>query len=131
MNDGRERVPLTSVADVTYGPSLKQIDHWDGLRSARVRGYLKEPVLNEIIEELNENFYPQWEAKYPGLTRANIGQSAAEEEFMAELMVLLTLALFAMYCMLAIAFKSYSQPGVILIAIPFAVVGAALGHMIS
>ena len=130
MNDGRE-VPLTSVADVTYGPSLKQIDHWDGLRSARVRGYLKEPVLNEIIEELNENFYPQWEAKYPGLTRANIGQSAAEEEFMAELMVLLTLALFAMYCMLAIAFKSYSQPGVILIAIPFAVVGAALGHMIS
>ncbi len=129
-SDGRE-VPLTSIADVSYGPSLKQIDHWDGLRSARVTGYLKEPVLNEIIEELNENFYPAWEAKYPGLTRANIGQSAAEQEFFAEILALITLALFAMYCMLAIAFNSYSQPGIILVAIPFAVVGAVIGHLIT
>ncbi len=130
MDDGRE-VPLMSVANVSYGPSLNKIDHWDGLRSARVTGYLKEPVLKEIIEELEKEFYPQWEAKYPGLTRANIGQTAAEQEFMAELMGLLALALFAMYCMLAIAFKSYSQPGVILAAIPFALVGAVLGHLIT
>ena len=130
MNDGRE-VPLTSVVDVSYGPGLKQIDHWDGLRSARVTGYLTEPVLKDIMKELEDNFYPAWEAKYPGLTRANIGASSAEQEFMAELMVLMFLALFGMYCMLAIAFKSYSQPAIILVAIPFAVVGAVLGHLIN
>ena len=129
-SDGRE-VPLPSVAEVSYGPGLKEIDHWDGLRSARVTGYLKEPVLNEIIEELEESFYPAWEAKYPGLTRANIGASAAEERFLAELSVLLLMALFGMYCMLAIAFKSYSQPGVILVAIPFALVGAVIGHFVT
>ena len=129
MLDGRE-VPLTSVVDISYGPSLKQIDHWDGLRSARVQAYLKEPVLKEIIQELEDNFYPTWEAKYPGLSREAIGQSAGEAEFFAEIGRLLIFALFAMYCMLAIAFKSYSQPAVILVAIPFAVAGAVIGHFL-
>ncbi|MEO0368611.1 MAG: efflux RND transporter permease subunit, partial [Pseudomonadota bacterium] len=129
MDDGRE-VPLTSVVDVSYAPGLKEIDHWDGLRSARVTGYLKEPVLKDIKKELEDNFYPNWLAKYPGLSRANIGQSAAEQKFMAELIPLILMALFAMYCMLAIAFKSYSQPAAILIAIPFATVGAVIGHLL-
>ncbi|NND82062.1 MAG: efflux RND transporter permease subunit [Gammaproteobacteria bacterium] len=125
--DNRE-VPLFSVVDVSYGPALKQIDHWDGLRSAEVSGYLKEPVRNEIMEELQDNFFPAWEAKYPGLTRASVGESAAEAEFAAEISVLIMIALFAMYFMLAVAFKSYSQPILILIAIPFAVLGAIIGH---
>jgi multidrug efflux pump subunit AcrB len=128
-SDGRE-VPLLSVVDVSYGPSLKQIDHWDGLRAASVSGYLKEPVRNEIMEELKEDFFPTWEAKYPGLTRANIGQSLEEERFFTEIIQLLTFAFFGMYFMLAVAFKSYSQPILILVAIPFAVIGAVIGHWI-
>lgn len=128
-NDGNE-VPLFSVVDVAYGPSLKQINHWDGLRSAQVSGYLKEPVSEEIMTELKDNFFPAWEAKYPGLTRESVGQSAAEAEFVAEIAGLLFMALFAMYFMLAVAFKSYSQPLLILIAIPFAVLGAIIGHYI-
>lgn len=129
MSDGRE-VPLMSVVDVSYGPSLKQIDHWDGLRAAEVSGYLKEPVSDEIMTELQDNFFPAWEAKYPGLTRESVGESAAEAEFMAEIGALLLIALFAMYFMLAVAFKSYSQPILILIAIPFAILGAIIGHYI-
>ncbi|NNC98586.1 MAG: efflux RND transporter permease subunit [Gammaproteobacteria bacterium] len=130
MNDGRE-VPLFSVVDVSYGPSLKQIDHWDGLRAGEVSAYLKEPVRQEIMDELEKDFFPAWHAKYPGLTRANIGQSLEEQEFMAEISKLLLIAFFAMYFMLAVAFKSYSQPLLILVAIPFAVLGAVFGHWIT
>ena len=129
LGDARE-VPLFSIVDVSYGPSLKQIDHWDGLRAASVSGYLKEPVRNEIMDELKEEFFPAWEAKYPGLTRANIGQSLEEERFFAEIIQLLLFAFFGMYFMLAVAFKSYSQPILILVAIPFAVIGAVIGHWI-
>jgi len=128
-SDGRE-VPLFSIVDISYGPSLKQIDHWDGLRAASVSAYLKEPVRKEIMDELKKDFFPAWEAKYPGLTRANIGESLEEERFFAEIIKLLTFAFFGMYFMLAVAFKSYSQPILILVAIPFAVIGAVIGHWI-
>ena len=128
--DGRE-VPLFSVVDLTYGPSLKEIEHWDGLRAAEVSAYLKEPVGDKIMTELQEDFFPAWEAKYPGLTRESVGENAAQAEFFAELMTLGAIALFAMYFLLAVAFKSYSQPMLILVAIPFAVLGAIIGHYIN
>ncbi|MFT5572666.1 MAG: multidrug efflux pump subunit AcrB [Cryomorphaceae bacterium] len=127
MNDGRE-VPLTSVVNTSYGPGIKEIRHWDGLRAARVSGYLKEPVREEIMQELEESFFPQWEAKYPGLTRAAVGEQVAEQEFGVEIVGLLSMALVAMMFLLAVAFKSYFQPVVILIAIPFAFVGSIIGH---
>lgn len=129
MNDGRA-VPLTSVVDISYGPGIKMIRHWDGLRAARVSGYLKEPVLNEILEELDESFFEEWEAKYPGLTRAAVGEQVAQQEFGEEIAGLLLVAFAAMIFVLAIAFKSYFQPVVILIAIPFAVVGSIIGHFL-
>lgn len=128
-NDGRE-VPLTSIVDISYGPGLKQIRHWDGLRAARVRAYLKEPVLQEIMKELDADFFPALEKKYPGLTRAAVGEQVAQAEFGAEMGSLGLVALAAVIFLLAIAFKSYFQPIVILMALPFAFVGAFLGHFI-
>jgi len=128
-DDGRE-IPLTAVAELYFERGLKQIEHWDRKRATEVSAYLKEPIREEILDELNENFFPKWEKKYVGIERGNIGQSAGEEKFMKELANLLAIAFFAMYCMLAVAFKSYSQPVLILIVIPFALLGAVIGHLV-
>jgi len=127
--DGRE-VPLTSLVDVSYGPGLREVRHWDGLRAGRVQAYLKEPVLDDIMKDLNTNFFPALEEKYPGLTRAAIGEQIAEQKFLAEIFVLLAIAFGAIYFILAMAFKSYFQPIVILIALPFAFAGAVIGHLL-
>lgn len=127
--DGRQ-VPLTSLVDISYGPGLKQIRHWDGLRAGRVQAYLKEPVLDEVMKDLNENFFPTLEEKYPGLTRAAVGEQVAEAEFGAEIFGLLLIAFGAIYFLLAMAFKSYFQPMVILMALPFALSGAIIGHLL-
>jgi multidrug efflux pump subunit AcrB len=127
--DGRQ-VPLTSLVDISYGPGLKEIRHWDGLRAGRVQAYLKEPVLEEVMKDLNDNFFPDLEEKYPGLTRAAVGEQVAQEKFGAEIFGLLLVALGAIYFLLAMAFKSYFQPIVILMALPFAFVGAVIGHLL-
>ncbi len=129
MGDGRE-VPLTSLVDISYGPGLKEIRHWGGLRAGRVQAYLKEPVREQIMEELNQDFFPDLEKKYPGLTRAAVGQQISEQEFNQEISKLLAIALFAVIFLLAMAFKSYFQPIVIIVALPFAWAGAAVGHLI-
>ncbi|WP_334079040.1 efflux RND transporter permease subunit [Microbulbifer sp. M83] len=128
--DGRE-VPLLAVAELEYAPGIKRIQRWNGNRAARVMADLKDDVRGEIMKDLNENFFPAWEKRYPGIIRGAVGQAEGEKRFIQEVLGLYTMAFFAMYSLLAVAFRSYSQPILILVAIPFAFVGAIFGHAVT
>ncbi len=125
--DGRQ-VPMMSVVELEYAPGITRIQRWNGNRAARVSADLKDDVRDDIMQDLNENFFPQWEQNYPGIERGSIGQAEGEKRFMEEVTKLYMIAMFVMYMMLAIAFRSYSQPVLILVAMPFAFVGAVFGH---
>ncbi len=128
--DGRE-VPLLSVAELEYAPGIKRINRWNGNRAVRISADLKENIRDEIMKDLDENFFPEWEKKYPGIIRGAVGQAEGEQRFIKEITGLYFIALFAMYTMLAVAFRSYFQPILIMIAIPFAFVGAIFGHFLT
>jgi multidrug efflux pump subunit AcrB len=127
--DGRE-VPLMSVANLEYAPGIKRIQRWNGNRAARVSADLKDNVRDDIMKDLDENFFPKWENRYPGIVRGSVGQAEGEKRFIKEVTGLYFIALFAMYSLLAVAFRSYSQPILIMIAIPFAFIGAVFGHLV-
>ena len=63
--DGRE-VPLLSVADLEYAPGIKRIQRWNGNRAARISADLKDEVRDDIMKDLDENYFPEWEQRYPG-----------------------------------------------------------------
>ena len=126
--DGNE-VPLLSIADLTFAPGINRIARWNMNRAARVSADMKDNIRDDIMKDLNENFFPQWEQKYPGIIRGAIGQAEGEARFVEQVMKLYFTAFFVMYAMLAIAFKSYWQPIAILIAMPYAFVGAVFGHL--
>lgn len=126
--DGNE-VPLTAIANLEYAPGIKRIARWNGNRAARVSADLKDDVRDDIMKDLEENFFPTWEKQFPGVSRGSIGQAEGERRFFQELVQLNAIAFFVLYMMLAIAFKSYSQPITIMIAMPFAFVGAVFAHL--
>jgi len=128
-NDGRE-LPLLAVADLEYAPGINRIQRWNGNRAARVSADLKESVRDDIMKDLDDNFFPEWEKRYPGIIRGAVGQAEGEQRFVKEVMGLYLIAFFAMYTMLAVAFRSYWQPILILIAMPYAFVGAIFGHAV-
>ena len=128
-DDGRE-VPLLAVAELEYAPGIKRISRWNGKRAARISADLKDSVSKDINDDLEANFYPAWEKRYPGIERGSIGQAEGEKRFFRELLGLYTVAFFAMYAMLAVAFRSYWQPVLILVAMPYAYVGAIYGHAV-
>ena len=68
--------------------------------------------------------------RYPGIIRGAVGQAEGEQRFIKEVMGLYLIAFFAMYTMLAVAFRSYWQPVLILLAMPYAFVGAIVGHAV-
>ena len=57
-------------------------------------------------------------------------RSEGEDEFFAEIRYLIIIAVFAMFAILSIAFRSYFLPIIILSALPFGFGGAVLGHII-
>jgi multidrug efflux pump subunit AcrB len=125
--DGRE-VPLLSVAELEYVPGIKRIQRWNGSRAATVAADLKDDVRDDIMQDLDENFFPDWEKRYPGIDRGAIGQAEGEARFIREVLGLYVITFFLMYAMLAVAFRSYWQPVLIMVAMPFAYVGAIYGH---
>ncbi len=130
MADGRE-LPLLSIADLEFAPGISRIQRWNMNRAARVSADMKENKRQDIMEDLEENFFPEWEKKYPGVIRGSIGQAEGQARFVSQVFKLYLMAFFAMYMLLAIAFKSYSQPIAILIAIPYAFAGAVYGHWVA
>lgn len=129
-NDGRE-LPLLSVADLEFAPGINRIQRWNMNRAARVSADMKENIRTDVMEDLEANFFPQWKEKYPGIITDPIGQAQGQAEFFQDLFILNLFALFVMYTLLAIAFKSYFQPVAILIAMPYAYAGAVYGHLIT
>jgi len=126
-------VPLFSVADVSFEEGVGRIQRRDRKRvvytGARIRGEQSE--VSRIKKDLTENFFPQWELRHPLVQRVIVGEDEIETTFFRELMISFVAILFMMYGLLAIAFKSYAQPFLIMIAIPFALVGMIFGNIVT
>ncbi|MGB0372420.1 MAG: efflux RND transporter permease subunit [Opitutales bacterium] len=124
-------VPLMEVVDLKQAEAFATINRVDGLRRISV-SMDAEPkrTASQIIKELDEVVLPDLRAAYPGLTWSFEGQNADMKEATDSLKVGFTFAIFIIYALLAVAFRSYFQPFVVLVAIPFGVIGAIIGHMI-
>ncbi len=83
-----------------------------------------------VYEELNNDFLLELVGRYPGLTWSKGGNLRDIDDSMDALIQSLLFVMFAIYVLLAIPFKSYTQPFIIMIAVPFAIIGAIGGHYI-
>jgi multidrug efflux pump subunit AcrB len=129
--DGRE-LPLTQVAEFTYAPGINRILRRNRTRSVSVFAEVKgDGGRGEIMSDMNLNFWPEFERQFPDIERGVAGGFEEEQRFFTELQTLALGALVLMYIVLAIAFRSYAQPLLLMTAIPFALTGAILGHWIT
>ncbi len=127
-SDGRE-IPLLSVVEIGVEAGVQRIQRQDGERVVRVTADVTSDVMSDINDDVVNNFLPTLETKYPEIVVRHSGQARAEEEFLNELLALYLVALFVMYALIAVAFKSYFLPLLIMTAIPFAFMGAVYGHL--
>jgi multidrug efflux pump subunit AcrB len=127
------RVPFESVAELEVKPGFNQLTRIDLQRAVEVTAEAETEIVEpgRIKKDLIENFIPELQKKYPGLTWGVSGMSEEEELAAHSIMIGFGLALFAIYSLLAIPTKSYVQPLIIMGVIPFGIIGAVLGHLIA
>ena len=125
-------VSIGDLVDFERGRSPTAITREAGVRVVNVKAELAPGVVSsrEIITTLTEEIFPEIQSKYPSAEMALVGEQRDQGETFASLGQNYLIALFLIYALLAIPFKSYIQPLIIMSAIPFGFVGAVGGHMI-
>jgi multidrug efflux pump subunit AcrB len=125
-------IPIREAADVTHGRSYTEIIRSDGRRVLNVTADVDTAAANasKVVDSIEENDLPGLIRKYPGLKMELDGEGQDMQEAMSALGFGFLMALFGIYALLAIPFKNYVQPFIIMISIPFGIIGAVIGHII-
>ncbi|MBW1742407.1 MAG: efflux RND transporter permease subunit [Deltaproteobacteria bacterium] len=129
--DGSE-VPFSQVAEVKMEQGYASIQRAQRLRVIKVTADVDEAVANanEVRVDLENGFLPHLKYSYPGLRYTIEGEGKEQKESMGDVMRGFGIALFGIYALLAIPFRSFSQPFVVMFAIPFGMIGAIFGHLL-
>ncbi len=124
-------VPLAEVASVDRGRSYRNIERREGRRTTTVSADV-EPIgeTSVLIDTLNTTVLPQLARDFPGLSYGYEGRQADQADSFSSLQTGFLLALMLIYFLLAVPFRSYTQPLIVMLSIPFGIVGAVLGHII-
>jgi multidrug efflux pump subunit AcrB len=130
-DDGAER-PITELAHVDVRPSLAEINRVDQLRSITISADIEQGVGNarEVVSDLKKTFLPALFAKYPNVSVRWEGQQEQTDESVRSLLIGLAVALVAMFVLLTMEFRTYLQPLMIMVIIPFGIAGAIWGHLL-
>ncbi len=129
---GGGEVPLLQVADVAFGLSPTTINRKDGQRVLTVTARTNPQVVTgqEVSSDLRAGILPDLRAADTRLTYQFGGEQQQQAESFGAIGRGFILALIVIYGLLAIPFNSYVQPLIIMITIPFGIVGALLGHLL-
>jgi multidrug efflux pump subunit AcrB len=124
-------VPLFEVTAFEYSEAFSTINRRDGRRIVTVSTDVEpEREIVQVVDALNTDILPRLRMDYPGLTWSFQGSDAEMRQATQALWGYFGLAIVVIYTMLAVAFRSYLQPVIVLSAIPFGLIGAVIGHII-
>ncbi len=130
VTPSRERVPLSEIANYSIERGEVSINHLNGIREIKVESDLKnaDDSSVEIMANIQNVLMPEILARYPSVSPLYEGQSRETAKIGKSFRAILPVTFFLMYAIIAFSFRSYSQPLLLFLLIPFSLVGVAWGH---
>ena len=125
-------VPLRSVANVSYGPGYAGITRTNGLRRVEVSAEVDTSKANaeQIVKDLRKDYLDDFLTRHRGILLSFQGAKKDTAESMKSLFIGFPLALIGIFVIIATIFRSYAQPFVIMLTVPFGIIGAVFGHLV-
>ena len=126
--DGTE-IPLEAVAEIQFVPGFTQINRLNRRKNITVTADVENGVdAGSVVADLQSRYLSQWRQEFSGFNLDIDGSLKTQAQFGDNFNVNFTIVLMLVYALLAISFRSYMQPFIILSAIPFGFLGASVGH---
>jgi hydrophobic/amphiphilic exporter-1 (mainly G- bacteria), HAE1 family len=125
-------IPLVAIADIKTGRGYSRINRVNGQRTVTVQGDVDVTVANanEILRDTSKRFFPELATRYPGVSISLQGQNKEAQTTQRSMMSGFILGLIGVYLLLSFQFQSYVEPLVVMVIIPFALIGAVAGHIL-
>jgi len=124
-------VPFSEVAEASMGRGFASIKRVDRKRTINIEADVDkentniEAIKRELVEDM-----PELLAGFPDVSFSLEGEAREQRESFGSLRIGIIFVLAVIYALLAIPLRSYVQPIMVMLVIPFGVVGAILGHII-
>ena len=130
-NQGQE-IPLRQLADLEFTQGYSKISRVDRNRAVNVTANvdISKNTANEILSALSKNDLDQITQEIPSVRYSFEGEQREQDDSLGSIFKNFIFAMIVVYTLLAIPFRSYIQPLVIMGAIPFGLTGAVIGHII-
>lgn len=128
-----DRVPLRDVASYTIERGDVVINHLEGRREVLISADLKDPSQDatDILENIKTEIIPNLQNKYPTISPNYLsGQAREADKFLSSLKVAGPIILLLIYFVIAFTFRSWLQPIMLIVLIPFSFVAVGWGHWI-
>lgn len=128
----RGAYPLNEIAAIIPTEDLLHINRRNGRRQILVDADVANPTLSapSIISDIEENILPGILDQYPGVSYEIEGQQREAERVVAMIKIAGPVILLLMFSLVVINFQSFSQTILVFCSLPFAIVGAVIGHFI-
>ncbi len=125
-------VPITAVATLVEDRGFARINRVDGVRTVTVQGDVdvRFANANEVISDTRRRFVPEFLKQHPGVRLAIEGQDKNAATTQRSMLSGFALGLIGVFLLLSFLFRSYVEPVVVMIVIPFAFIGAIFGHLV-
>jgi hydrophobic/amphiphilic exporter-1 (mainly G- bacteria), HAE1 family len=125
------RVPLDEIASVAIERGYASLSRVDGKRAVTVFAQVDDTVTTtqDVTRDLMARI-DDLETRFPGVAVSFQGQQKQLRESLGSLLIGFPLAMLAMYALIAMVFRSYLQPFIVMTVIPFSLIGAIGGHLL-
>jgi len=131
LSSGPGRVPLSEAAAFTTERGFASIMRVDGKRAVTVTAQVDERLAN--VSDMTREIRAETKdigTEFPGVTLSFEGARKDTRESTGSLAYLFPIALLTIYGIIAVVFRSYVQPFIVMSIIPFGLIGAVIGHVI-
>lgn len=132
VNKRGDRVPLREVANYSIDRGEISINHLNGKREIRIDSDLKDPSTSatDMMADIKADLLPVMKEKFPGVNVIFEGQNREAEKTSGSAAAVLPIIIFLIFILIAFTFRSFDQPIVLLLMVPFSLIGVAWGHWI-
>lgn len=128
-----QRVPLNEIASYTIERGDVAINHLDGRREIQLTADIKDiktTSATDIMAVIKDEVMPDILSKYPTVSPSYEGQNREANKLTSSLIPVGSIVLLLIYITIAFTFRSYSQPLLLLLLVPFVLPMVAWGHWI-